>query len=63
MKVKQRLNEIYVRHTGRDYDIIERTLDRDHFMSAEESKEFGIVDHVISRRPEEVPLAEVKAVS
>ena len=61
MKVKQRLNEIYVRHTGRDYDTIEKTLDRDHFMSAEESKEFGIVDHVISRRPDEVPLAEVKA--
>jgi ATP-dependent Clp protease, protease subunit len=61
MRVKQRLNEIYVRHTGRDYDTIEKTLDRDHFMSAEESKEFGIVDHVISRRPDEVPLAEVKA--
>lgn len=62
MRVKQRLNEIYVRHTGRDYDMIEKTLDRDHFMSAEESKEFGIVDHVISKRPDELPLAEVKAV-
>ena len=62
MKVKQRLNEIYVRHTGQDYDTIEKTLDRDHFMSAEESKEFGIVDHVIPRRPDEVPVAEVKAV-
>jgi len=60
MKVKKRLNEIYVRHTGRDYDAIERTLDRDHFMSAEESKEFGIVDHVIIKRPEESPQAEVK---
>lgn len=59
MRVKQRLNEIYVRHTGRDYDMIEKTLDRDHFMSAEESKEFGIVDHVISKRPDELPLAEV----
>ena len=38
MKVKRRLNDIYVKHTGRDYDTIERTLDRDHFMSAEESK-------------------------
>ena len=62
MKVKQRLNEIYVRHTGQDYDTIEKTLDRDHFMSAEESKEFGIVDHVIPRRPDEVAVAEVKAV-
>jgi ATP-dependent Clp protease protease subunit len=55
MKVKRRLNEIYERHTGRDYDTIERTLDRDHFMSSEEAKGFGIVDEVISKRPEEKP--------
>jgi ATP-dependent Clp protease protease subunit len=53
MKIKKRLNEIYVRHTGRDYDTIEKTLDRDHFMSAEEAKDFGIVDHVQVNRPEE----------
>jgi ATP-dependent Clp protease protease subunit len=34
MKIKRRLNEIYVKHTGRDYDTIESTLDRDHFMSS-----------------------------
>ena len=60
MKVKRRLNEIYVRHTGRDYDTIEKTLDRDHFMSADESKEFGIVDQVIVRRPDEMPPPESK---
>ncbi len=54
MKVKRRLNEIYVRHTGREYDTIENTLDRDHFMSAEEAKEFGIVDHVQNKRPEDL---------
>jgi len=53
LKVKHRLNEIYVRHTGRDYELIEKTLDRDHFMSAEESREFGIVDHVQAKRPDE----------
>ncbi|HMK89794.1 MAG TPA: ATP-dependent Clp protease proteolytic subunit [Methylocystis sp.] len=53
LKVKRRLNEIYERHSGRDYDTIERTLDRDHFMSAEEAKAFGIVDHVQSKRPDE----------
>ena len=58
MKVKHRLNDIYVRHTGRDLTTIEKTLDRDHFMSAEESKEFGIVDHVIQKRPEELPVSE-----
>ena len=54
MKVKKRLNEIYVRHTGRDYDTIESTLDRDHFMSGEEAKEFGLVDQVLEKRPETV---------
>jgi ATP-dependent Clp protease protease subunit len=55
MKVKKRLNDIYVKHTGRDYDTIEKTLDRDHFMSAEEAKEFGIVDQVIAKRPDTAP--------
>ena len=53
MKVKRRLNEIYVKHTGREYDTIETTLDRDHFMSADEAKDFGIVDQVISNRPDD----------
>jgi len=53
MKVKRRLNEIYVHHTGQTYDTIERTLDRDHFMSAEESKAFGIVDEVTTKRAAE----------
>jgi ATP-dependent Clp protease protease subunit len=53
MKIKRRLNEIYVRHTGRDYDTIENTLDRDHFMSADEAKAFGIVDNVYDKRPED----------
>ena len=53
MGMKRRLNEIYVRHTGKDYDTIEATLDRDHFMTAEESRLFGIVDQVIEKRPDE----------
>ncbi len=61
MKVKKRLNEIYVKHCGRTYDEIERTLDRDHFMSAEEAREFGIVDTVIEKRPDDK--AEVKSVA
>ncbi|MDA7946584.1 MAG: ATP-dependent Clp protease proteolytic subunit [Hyphomicrobiaceae bacterium] len=50
LKTKRRLNEIYVQHTGQDYEMIEKTLDRDHFMNAEEAKEFGIVDDVILKR-------------
>jgi ATP-dependent Clp protease protease subunit len=52
VKTKRRLNEIYVKHTGRDYETIEKTLDRDHFMSAEEAREFGIIDEVFTSRPE-----------
>jgi ATP-dependent Clp protease protease subunit len=50
IKMKRRLNDIYVRHTGQDYEFIERTLDRDYFMSAEEARTFGLVDEVISKR-------------
>ena len=58
LKIKRRLNEIYVRHTGQDYDRIERTLDRDHFMTAQEAKEFGVVDKVIDKRTDELPGGE-----
>jgi ATP-dependent Clp protease protease subunit len=47
---KRRLNEIYVRHTGQPYATVERTLDRDHFMTAEEARDFGIVDRVFEKR-------------
>jgi ATP-dependent Clp protease protease subunit len=50
IKTKKRLNEIYVKHTGRTYEEVEATLDRDHFMSADESKDWGIVDHVYETR-------------
>jgi ATP-dependent Clp protease, protease subunit len=51
LKLRQRLNEIYVRHTGQPLDVIERKLERDSFMSAEEAKEFGLVDQVVESRP------------
>ena len=54
VKTKRRLNEIYVKHTGRDYETIEKTLDRDHFQTAEEAREFGIIDEVFTARPEAV---------
>ncbi len=50
VKMKRRLNEMYVQHTGQDYDKIEKTLDRDHFMTADEAKEFGLIDEVIEKR-------------
>jgi ATP-dependent Clp protease protease subunit len=50
IKMKRRLNEVYVRHTGKDYETIERSLDRDYFLSADDAKAFGIVDEVINKR-------------
>jgi ATP-dependent Clp protease protease subunit len=52
--LKRRLNEIYVRHTNRNYEEIERALERDNFMTAEAAQEFGIIDQVLSKRPEPV---------
>ncbi len=50
IKMKRRLNEIYVKHTGQEYGLIERTLDRDYFMTADEAVQFGLVDKVLSTR-------------
>jgi ATP-dependent Clp protease protease subunit len=50
--LKRRLNEIYVRHTGKDLASIEQALERDNFMTAEAARDFGIVDSVINKRPE-----------
>ncbi|GJL95906.1 MAG: ATP-dependent Clp protease proteolytic subunit [Hyphococcus sp.] len=52
IKTKRRLNEIYVEHTGQPYETIEKTLDRDHFMTPEEAVDFGLIDKVISSRAE-----------
>lgn len=51
-QLKKRLNEIYVQHTGQKYAVVEKTLDRDFFMTAQEAMDFGIVDHVYTKRDE-----------
>jgi len=50
LDLKRRLNEIYVRHTGQTLKKIEDTLERDHFLTAEMARDFGIVDKVIEKR-------------
>ena len=50
IKIKKRLNDLYVNHTGQTYSTIEKTLDRDYFMDSEEAKKFGIIDAVIASR-------------
>ena len=50
LKLKRRLNQIYVQHTGRDLAAVEEALERDNFMDAEAAKAFGLVDDVITKR-------------
>ena len=49
-KLKRRLNEIYVKHTGNDYATVEAALERDNFMSAEEAKNWGLIDEILESR-------------
>jgi ATP-dependent Clp protease protease subunit len=51
VKLKGRLNEIYAKHTGQDVSVVEKALDRDTYMTADEAKEFGLLDEIFSRRP------------
>ncbi len=55
LAIKDRLNRIYVKHTGQDIEVVEKTLDRDSFLTAMEAKEFGIVDTVVEERTVEEP--------
>src|SRR5471032_2625246 len=54
LNLKKRLNEIYVRHTGQSLKVVEDALERDYFLTADMAKDFGLVDKVIDRRPEEM---------
>ena len=54
-KTKHRMTELYAQHCGRTYEEVEKTLDRDRFMSAEEARAWGLVDTVVSKRSEEPP--------
>ena len=57
--LKRRLNQIYVKHTGKELAAVEQALERDNFMSAEAARDFGLVDKVIEKRGE--GLEEAKA--
>jgi len=51
LRLREKINELLVRHTGQTLEKIQKDTDRDYFMSAEESKEYGIVDEVIHGKP------------
>ena len=50
IRTRQRLNELYVHHTGQDLATIENAMERDNFMDAEKAKTFGLIDEVVSQR-------------
>ena len=52
IKMKRRLNEIYVKHTKKSYEQIEKTLDRDYFMTSDQARDFGLIDKVLESRDE-----------
>ena len=52
-KLKDRLNQIYVKHTGQAIETVEAALERDNFMSAEDAKDFGLIDEIVSSRKTE----------
>lgn len=51
LSLKKRLNEIYVKHTGQNFEDIEAALERDRFMTPDEAKDFGLIDEVVQERP------------
>lgn len=50
LTIRKRLNQLYVNHTGQSLEIIEKFMERDHFMSAEQAIEFGIVDRLLVKK-------------
>ncbi|MBI3447205.1 MAG: ATP-dependent Clp endopeptidase proteolytic subunit ClpP [Magnetospirillum sp.] len=51
LALRARLNNIYVEHTGQPLEVIEKVMERDKFMTADEAKEFGLIDEVVNKRP------------
>ena len=49
--IKERLNRLMAEHSGQDYEKVARDTDRDNFMTAEQAKEYGLVDQVLTKRP------------
>lgn len=51
LSLKKRLNEIYAKHTGQKISVVEKSMERDNFMSPQKAKDFGIIDEIIEKRP------------
>lgn len=51
LRIRASMNSLYSKYTGKDIDTIEKAMERDNFMTADEAKTFGLIDHVFDRRP------------
>ena len=60
LKTRERLNKIYVHHTGRPLEEIERAMERDTYLTAEEARDFGLLDQVVDQRPGGIAPAAVE---
>lgn len=58
IRLKKHLTELYVKHTGQKYKVLEDAMDRDTWLSADEAKAMGLVDHVVTSRNDIVPMVE-----
>ncbi|MFN8693291.1 MAG: ATP-dependent Clp endopeptidase proteolytic subunit ClpP [Holosporales bacterium] len=59
LSLRARLNEIYVKHCGQKLSVVEKAMDRDNFMTADDAKKFGLIDEIVTERPnKEALLAE-----
>ena len=52
LDLRKKLNNIYVKHTGQNLNFVEKIMERDNFMSAEEAKKIGLIDKVVENRPQ-----------
>ncbi|MBV8972810.1 MAG: ATP-dependent Clp protease proteolytic subunit, partial [Sphingomonadaceae bacterium] len=57
LRIRHRMNTLYAKYTGQPIETIERAMDRDNFLEAEEAKAFGLIDEVFEKRP--LPTDEV----
>jgi len=55
--IKDRLNQIYVDHTGQTFEAVEAALERDRFMTAQDAKDWGLIDEIVEKRPTEATAA------
>jgi ATP-dependent Clp protease protease subunit len=57
LTIKDKMNKLYVKHTGQKLSVVEKSVERDKFMSPEEAKEFGLIDDIVTKRPPSNPIS------